>query len=50
MYEKKIAELVKQLKDEQTRAEIVDEGLDALKKLLNDSQRTIKVTYLCFRC
>ncbi|EXB96208.1 Armadillo repeat-containing kinesin-like protein 1 [Morus notabilis] len=42
MYEKKMAELVKQLKDEQTRAEIVDEGLDALKKLLNDSQRTIK--------
>lgn len=48
MYEKKIAELVKQLKGEQTRAEIVEEELDILKQLLSDSQKTIKVSYLCF--
>ncbi|KAF3434013.1 hypothetical protein FNV43_RR25116 [Rhamnella rubrinervis] len=42
MYEKKIAELIKQLKDEHAHAESVEEQLNKTKKLLNDSQKTIQ--------
>nr|XP_048326148.1 kinesin-like protein KIN-UC isoform X1 [Ziziphus jujuba var. spinosa] len=42
MYEKKIAELIKQLKDEHAHAKSVEEQLNAMKKLLNDSQKTIQ--------
>lgn len=47
MYEKKIAELIKQLKDEHVHAKSVEEQLDAMKKLLNDAQKTIQVSRLC---
>ncbi|KAM6584399.1 hypothetical protein CsatB_011401 [Cannabis sativa] len=42
MYEKKIAELTKQLEDENARTEIADEQLDAMKQLLSDSQKKIQ--------
>lgn len=45
MYEKKITELTKQLKDEQAHAGIAEEQLDAMKKLQNNSQKTIQVGY-----
>lgn len=47
MYEKKIAELIKQLKDEHAHAESVEEQLNKTKKLLNDSQKTIQVCNVC---
>lgn len=47
MYEKKIAELIKQLKDEHAHAESVEEQLNKTKKLLNDSQKTIQVSNVC---
>ncbi|PON32787.1 Kinesin-like protein [Parasponia andersonii] len=42
MYEKKMAELTKQLKDEHAHAGTAEEQLAAMKKLLNDSQKTIQ--------
>ncbi|PON34472.1 Kinesin-like protein [Trema orientale] len=42
MYEKKIAELTKQLKDEHAYAGTAEEQLAAMKKLLNDSQKSIQ--------
>ncbi|XP_050210696.1 kinesin-like protein KIN-UC isoform X2 [Mercurialis annua] len=42
MYEKKITELNKQLGDEHARTERLDERLDMTKKLLTDSQKSIK--------
>lgn len=47
MYEKKISGLVKQLKDEHAHCENTKQQLDATKKLLNDGQNTIQVSYLC---
>ena len=45
MYEKKIAELSKQLKDEHACAGLAEEQLAEMKKLLNDSQKTAQVNY-----
>ena len=47
MYEKKIAELIKQQKDEHARAENAEEELNTIRKLLNDGQKTIKAGYIC---
>ena len=46
MYEKKIAELVKQLQDEHTRFEGAEEQLDLAKRVLSDHQNSIQVTLL----
>lgn len=40
MYEKKIAELVKQLQDEHARFEGAEEQLDLAKRLLNDHHKS----------
>ncbi|RVW39028.1 Kinesin-like protein KIN-UC [Vitis vinifera] len=42
MYEKKIAELIKQLGDERARYETAGEQLDVIKKLLSESQQKIQ--------
>ncbi|KAF8395265.1 hypothetical protein HHK36_019207 [Tetracentron sinense] len=42
MYEKKIAELIKQLEDEHARSECAEEQLDVVKKLLSDHQKSIQ--------
>lgn len=42
MYENKIAELSKQLKDEQTHSEDLKEQLDSAKKLISDNQGSMK--------
>jgi hypothetical protein len=46
MYEKKIAELVKQLEDEHAHFEGAEEQLDLAKRLLSDHQNSIQVTLL----
>lgn len=46
MYEKKIAELIKQLGDERARYETAGEQLDVIKKLLSESQQKIQVRHL----
>lgn len=43
MYEKKIAELIKQIEDEHARSESVEEQLDLMKKLLSENQKSIQV-------
>lgn len=43
MYEKKIAELTKQIEDERSRSESVEEQLDLMKKLLSENQKSIQV-------
>lgn len=43
IYEKKIAELVKQLQDEHARFEVAEEQLDLAKRLLTDHQKTMQV-------
>ncbi|KAG2729797.1 hypothetical protein I3760_01G266200 [Carya illinoinensis] len=42
MYEKKIAELIKQIEDEHARSESVEEQLDLMKKLLSENQKSIQ--------
>ncbi|XVF23536.1 hypothetical protein REPUB_Repub13aG0047000 [Reevesia pubescens] len=42
MYEKKIAELIKQLEVERVRSESAEEQLDAMKKLSGDHQKSIQ--------
>ncbi|KAF5467065.1 hypothetical protein F2P56_016929 [Juglans regia] len=42
IYEKKIAELVKQLQDEHAHFEVAEEQLDLAKRLLSDHQKTIQ--------
>jgi kinesin family member 5 len=44
MYEKKIAELVKQSQDEHARFEGAEQQLDLAKRLLSDHQNSIQVT------
>lgn len=44
MYEKKIAELVKQLQDEHAHFEGAEEQLHLAKRLLSDHQNSIQVT------
>lgn len=46
MYEKKIAELFKQMKDDQTRIEDLEEQLDLTKKLLSDHQNLMQVNFI----
>ena len=43
MYEKKIAELSKQLKDEQTYCKGLEEQLDSATKLLSDNQSSMHI-------
>ncbi|CAL5363448.1 unnamed protein product [Camellia sinensis] len=42
MYEKKIAELMKQLEEQQAHSESAEEQLDVMKKLLSDHQKTMQ--------
>ncbi|CAL5360959.1 unnamed protein product [Camellia sinensis] len=42
MYEKKIAELMKQLEEQQARSESAEEQLDVMKKLLSDHQKSMQ--------
>ncbi|KAL5569393.1 hypothetical protein UlMin_025968 [Ulmus minor] len=42
MYEKKVVELIEQLKEERTCSEIAEEQSNAMKKLLTDGQKTIR--------
>lgn len=44
MYEKKIAELVKQVEDEHARFEGAEVQLDLAKKLLSDQQGSMQVS------
>lgn len=46
MYEKKIAELIKQLEIERGRSETAEEQLDVVKNLISDQQKSIKVPKL----
>ncbi|CAL5443546.1 unnamed protein product [Camellia sinensis] len=46
MYEKKIAELMKQLEEQQARSESAEEQLDVMKKLLSDHQKSMQVNHL----
>ena len=46
MYEKKIAELIKQLEVEHALSESAKEQLDAMKKLSGDHQKLIQVSSL----
>lgn len=43
MYEKKVAEILKQLEDEHARFEDAEEQLDVAKKLLNDHQNSMQM-------
>lgn len=45
MYENKIAEMSKQLKDEQSHSEMLKEQLDSVKKLLSDNQVSMQVNF-----
>lgn len=45
MYEKKIAELMKQLEDEKAHSGSVEEQLNAMKKLLSDQEKLMQVNY-----
>lgn len=47
MYEKKIAELIKQLEIERARSETAEEQVDVMKKLMSDHQKSLKVCKLC---
>ncbi|XP_059666045.1 kinesin-like protein KIN-UC [Cornus florida] len=42
MYEKKIAELMKQLEDHHTRSESAENQVDTMKKLLNDHKKSMQ--------
>ncbi|CAL5363445.1 unnamed protein product [Camellia sinensis] len=42
MYEKKIAELMKQLEEQQAHSESAEEQLDVMKKLLSDHQKSMQ--------
>ncbi|KAK9283707.1 hypothetical protein L1049_011957 [Liquidambar formosana] len=42
MYEKKIAELIKQLEDERARSESAEEEVEVMQKLLNDHQKSVQ--------
>jgi hypothetical protein len=44
MYEKKIAELIKQIEDERACSESAQEQLDLTKKLLSEHQMSIQVS------
>lgn len=46
MYENKIAELVKQLQDEQAHFECPEEQLCSAKKLLSDHQNSKQVNFI----
>lgn len=46
MYEKKIRELTKQVEDEHTRFEGVQDQLDLANKLLRDYQNSMQVKFL----
>ena len=46
MYENKIAELVKQLQDEQAHFECPEEQLYSAKKLLSDHQNSKQVNFI----
>lgn len=58
MYEKKIAELMKQLEVERAKSESAEEQLDAMKKLSDEHKKLIQVSgpnfcfifLLCFYC
>ncbi|XP_028112431.1 kinesin-like protein KIN-UC [Camellia sinensis] len=43
MYEKKIAELMKQLEEQQAHSESVEEQLDVMKKLLSHHQKSMQI-------
>lgn len=43
MYEKKIAELIKQLDIERARSGTAEEQVEVMKKLISDHQKSIKV-------
>lgn len=45
-YEKKIADLIQQLKDEKARSVAAEEQLVASRKLLGDNQNIIQVSYI----
>lgn len=47
MYEKKITELIKDLEDERARSERAEEKVEAMKKHLSDTQKSIQVDYYC---
>jgi hypothetical protein len=46
LYEKKIAELIKQVEDEHTRLEGAEEQLDLANKLLSDQQHLMQVNFV----
>lgn len=46
MYEKKIAELIKQVEDEHARLEGAEEQLDLANKLLSDQQHLMQVNFV----
>lgn len=46
MYEKKIANLIQQLKDEKARSVAAEEQLVASRKLFGDNQNIIQVRYI----
>lgn len=46
MYENQISALIEQLEDERIRYERAEEKSEALKALLNDHERSMKVSFL----
>ena len=46
MYEKKIAELMKQLNEERGHSASAEEQLDAMKKVISDHQKSMQVNSL----